>query len=67
MGTILVVAEISKGAIREASYELVAIARSLAEAGGHQVNGLVIGSGVGRQASSSSSVPPTVPVSGAPA
>jgi electron transfer flavoprotein alpha subunit len=47
MGTILVVAEISKGAIREASYELVAIARSLAEAGGHQVNGLVIGSGVG--------------------
>ena len=47
MGTILVVAELSKGAIREASYELVAIARSLAEAGGHQVNGLVIGSGVG--------------------
>jgi electron transfer flavoprotein alpha subunit len=47
MGTILVVAEIAKGAIREASYELVAIARSLAEAGGHQVNGLVVGSGVG--------------------
>ncbi len=47
MGTILVVAEISKGAIREASYELVAIARELASAGGHQVNGLVIGSGVG--------------------
>ncbi|MEZ4278820.1 MAG: electron transfer flavoprotein subunit alpha/FixB family protein [Myxococcota bacterium] len=47
MGTILVVAEISKGAIREASYELVAIARELASAGGHEVNGLVIGSGVG--------------------
>ncbi len=50
MGTILVVAEISKGAIREASYELVAIARSLAEGGGHEVNGLVIGSGVGELA-----------------
>lgn len=47
MGTILVVAEISKGAIREASYELVAIARELASAGGHQVNGLIVGSGVG--------------------
>jgi electron transfer flavoprotein alpha subunit len=47
MGTILVVAEIQKGAIREASYELVAIARQLAEAGGHEVNGLVIGSGAG--------------------
>jgi len=47
MGTILVVAEIQKGAIREASYELVAVARGLAEAGGHEVNGLVIGSGVG--------------------
>ena len=47
MGTILVVAEIQKGAIREASYELVALARGLAESGGHEVNGLVIGSGVG--------------------
>jgi electron transfer flavoprotein alpha subunit len=44
MGTILVVAEIQKGAIREASYELVATARG---AGDHEVNGLVIGSGVG--------------------
>jgi len=44
MGTILVVAEIQKGAIREASYELVAAARG---AGDHEVNGLVIGSGVG--------------------
>ena len=51
MGTILVVAEIQKGAIREASYELVAVARGLAESGGHEVNGLVIGSGVGELAS----------------
>jgi electron transfer flavoprotein alpha subunit len=51
MGTILVVAEIQKGAIREASYELVAVARGLADAGGHEVNGLVIGSGVGDLAS----------------
>jgi electron transfer flavoprotein alpha subunit len=51
MGTILVVAEIQKGAIREASYELVSVARGLAEAGGHDVNGLVIGSGVGDLAS----------------
>jgi electron transfer flavoprotein alpha subunit len=51
MGTILVVAEIQKGAIREASYELVAMARGVAEGGGHEVNGLVIGSGVGDLAS----------------
>ncbi len=51
MGTILVVAEIQKGTIREASYELVALARGLAESGGHEVNGLVIGSGVGDLAS----------------
>ena len=51
MGTILVVAEIQKGSIREASYELVAMARGLAESGGHDVNGLVIGSGVGDLAS----------------
>ena len=44
MGTILVVAEIQKGAIRDASYELVAAARGIE---GAEVNGLVIGSGVG--------------------
>ena len=48
MGTILVVAEIQKGAIREASYELVAAARGI---DGAEVNGLVIGSGVGDLAS----------------
>ncbi len=51
MGTILVVAEIQKGAIRDASYELVAAARQLAESDGHEVKGLVIGSGVGDLAS----------------
>ena len=51
MGTILVVAETAKGGIRESSYELVAIARGLAESGGHDVKGLVIGSGVGDLAS----------------
>jgi len=51
MGTILVVAEIQKGAIREASYELAAVAQELASSGGHEVNGLVIGSGVGDVAS----------------
>mgnify|MGYP000155968413 CR=1 FL=1 len=48
MGTILVVAEIQKGAIRDASYELVAAARGIE---GAEVNGLVIGSGVGDLAS----------------
>lgn len=51
MGTILVVAEVQKGAIRDASYELVAFARKMADAGGHEVNGLVIGEGVGDLAS----------------
>ena len=51
MGTILVVAEIQKGAIRESSYELVTAAQAVAEGGGHEVNGLVIGSGVGDLAS----------------
>ena len=48
MGTVLVVAEIQKGAIREASFELVAAAQGI---DGAEVNGLVIGSGVGDLAS----------------
>ncbi len=48
MGKILVVAEIQKGAIRDASYELVAFARGI---DGAEVEGLVIGSGVGDLAS----------------
>ncbi len=51
MGTILVVAEISGGAIREASYELLSVAHGL----GGEVKGLVIGSGVGDLASEFSS------------
>jgi electron transfer flavoprotein alpha subunit len=47
MGSILIVAEIQKGAVREATYELVAFARKLAEAGGSEVKSVVIGSGVG--------------------
>jgi len=47
MGTILVVAEVAGGAIREASYELLTVAHGL----GGDVKGLVIGSGVGDLAS----------------
>jgi electron transfer flavoprotein alpha subunit len=46
MGTILIVTEIQKGVIREASRELAAFARKLAEAGGHDVKSLVLGQGV---------------------
>ena len=46
MGNILVVTEIQNGSIREASLELVALARKLAEGGGREVKSLVIGSGV---------------------
>lgn len=42
MSTILVVGEIQKGAVREASYELIAFAKKL----GGDVRGLIIGSGV---------------------
>jgi len=52
MGNILIVAEVTAGgAIREASYELVSIARGLAESTGRGVKSLVIGSGVGDLAS----------------
>ena len=47
MGNILIVAEVtSDGTIREASYELVSIARKLGEASGRGVKSVVIGSGV---------------------
>ena len=46
MGSILLVAEIQKGAIREASYELVAFAKKL----GGDVHGVVIGSGIAGEA-----------------
>ena len=47
MGNILIVAEIQKGAIRECSYELAAVAQGL----GGTVKSVVIGSGVGDLAS----------------
>jgi len=51
MGNILIVTEFQKGVIREASYELAAVARKAAEASGRGVKSLVIGQGVGEQAS----------------
>jgi electron transfer flavoprotein alpha subunit len=50
MGTILIVAEIQKGAVREASYELAAFAQKIG--GGHSVASLVLGSGVAGEAES---------------
>ena len=46
MGSILIVAEIQKGAIREASFELAAIAQKLAGATGRDVKSLVAGKGI---------------------
>jgi len=47
MGNILIVAELGQdGAIRDASYEVVALARKLAEATGRGTRGLVLGSDV---------------------
>jgi electron transfer flavoprotein alpha subunit len=46
MGSILIVAEIQGGAIREASYELASFAQKLAGASGRSVNSLVAGKGV---------------------
>lgn len=46
MGSILIVAEIQKGKIREASYELVAFARKVGEATSREVKSLVMGQGV---------------------
>ena len=51
MGNILIVTEIQNGSIRKASYELVSIARKVAEASGREVKSLVIGSGVADAAS----------------
>ncbi|MCS5637596.1 MAG: electron transfer flavoprotein subunit alpha/FixB family protein [Myxococcota bacterium] len=47
MGNILIVAELTQaGAIRDSSFEVVTLARKLAEATGRGVRGLVLGSGV---------------------
>jgi electron transfer flavoprotein alpha subunit len=50
MGSILLVAEIQKGAVREASYELAAFAQKIA--GGRTIHSLVLGSGVAGEAES---------------
>ena len=48
MGNILIVAELTNdGTIRDASYELVALARKLAEDSGRGTRGLVIGNDIG--------------------
>ena len=47
MSSILVVSELLNDAVREASYELVSLARKLADTTGREVKSLVIGSGVG--------------------
>jgi electron transfer flavoprotein alpha subunit len=46
VGSILIVAEIQKGQIREASYELAAFAQKLAGASGRDVKSLVMGQGI---------------------
>jgi len=45
MGNILIVTEIQNGTLREASFELAAVAQGLAESTGRSVKSLVIGSG----------------------
>jgi len=46
MGSILLVAEIQKGKLRESSLELVSFARKIGEATGREVKSLVVGQGV---------------------
>jgi electron transfer flavoprotein alpha subunit len=50
MGTILVVAEIQKGKIRESSYELVSFARKIGAATNREVKSLVLGQGASAHA-----------------
>jgi electron transfer flavoprotein alpha subunit len=47
MGSILIVAELQKGKVREASYELATLAHKVAGASGREVRGLVLGQGIG--------------------
>jgi electron transfer flavoprotein alpha subunit len=47
MGSILIVAEIQKGAIREASFELATFAHKVGSATGREVKSLVAGKGIG--------------------
>jgi electron transfer flavoprotein alpha subunit len=50
MGSILIVTEIQGGRIREASFELAAVAQSVAQQSGRDVCSLVLGSGIGELA-----------------
>ena len=50
MGSILIVAEIQRGKVREASLELASFAARLAEASGREVGSVVLGHGVGAAA-----------------
>jgi len=47
MGSILLVAEVQGGKLREASFELASFARKIADASGRSVSSLVPGSGIG--------------------
>ena len=47
MGTILIVAEIQNGQIREASFELATVANKIASDTGREVSSLVLGKDVG--------------------
>jgi electron transfer flavoprotein alpha subunit len=47
MGSVLIVAEIQNGKIREASYELASFARLIADASGRDVKSVVVGKDVG--------------------
>jgi electron transfer flavoprotein alpha subunit len=47
MGSILIVTEIQKGKIREASFELASLAQKVAAASGREVKSLVCGKGIG--------------------
>ncbi|MEN8184630.1 MAG: electron transfer flavoprotein subunit alpha/FixB family protein [Myxococcota bacterium] len=47
MGSILIVAEIQNGKVREASFELASFASRLAEASGREVKSVVLGGGIG--------------------
>ncbi|MGH7336500.1 MAG: electron transfer flavoprotein subunit alpha/FixB family protein, partial [Myxococcota bacterium] len=50
MGSILIVAEIQNGQLREATYELASFAQKLASASGRDVKSLVMGQGIAGQA-----------------
>jgi electron transfer flavoprotein alpha subunit len=50
VGSILIVAEIQNGQIREATYELASFAQKLAGASGRDVKSLVMGQGIAGQA-----------------